>query len=533
METWRYFEKVRMMEETAGERLRVVTNTFALYLRMFVSMGISIYAMRLLLSRLGWDGYGVYTAVISLVTIGGFFNGALQNTVQRFLNVEVGQQRMEGARKAFFAGMVMFGCLSLLILLLGESVGRWYLHSRMQIPEMFHGEVELLYQLLLAGFLIRMLQLPYYMVIIAFERMEIIALAGILESVMNLGSILALCWFSSPLIGYALLTVGNVLILLLIYIYYCSRHYPEVVQMWPLRSDRTYLRRMSVFSGWIIWGSCAAGIVQQGMGLLVNHFGSVSINAALGLCQQISNAVNVFVTNFQTAFCPHLVKTCTRGDRGDLHYLVCRTAKYSFFLLSLIVFPILGNLDYVITFFSREPHGYTKIFLCFSLGFLLLNSFACPLFTTIHATGRIEFYQATVGVLMMLILPLAYLFLKLGFPFYFIFVGQILVETAVLALRLYCMKKLVQLSIWQFVREVMLRTGAVAAAMVAAVLLLDFQAQTFWELVLESIVIDLILLILVAAIGMSGSESRFLYHLALSRLKGGWPACRTTGGKTE
>ena len=89
---------------------------------------------------------------------------------------------------------------------------------------------------------------------------------------------------------------------------------------------------MLSFAGWSFLGNGAYLLNTQGVNILMNMFFGVAVNAARGIAGQVDSAVQSFVVNFTTAMNPQIIKSYAAGDLNYMHTLVCRGAKYSYFM---------------------------------------------------------------------------------------------------------------------------------------------------------------------------------------------------------
>ena len=76
-----------------------------------------------------------------------------------------------------------------------------------------------------------------------------------------------------------------------------------------------------------MFGSISVLATNQGINILLNIFFGVIVNAAMGITNQVSNAINQLVVNFQMAFNPQITKSYAKGDREYWETLVFQSAK--------------------------------------------------------------------------------------------------------------------------------------------------------------------------------------------------------------
>lgn len=139
--------------------------------------------------------------------------------------------------------------MALVILLLGETIGLWFLNTHMNIPEIRMVAANWVYQCSLLSFCINLISSPYNASIIAHEHMKAFAYISIVEAVLKLG----VCYLlilspADKLITYAILIVVVSLIVRLVYGIYCGRTFEEC--KYHFVYDKDMFRKMGGFAGW-------------------------------------------------------------------------------------------------------------------------------------------------------------------------------------------------------------------------------------------------------------------------------------------
>ena len=104
-------------------------NTIMLYIRMIVVMVIQLYTSRVVLDLLGVVDFGIYNVVGGIVVLFSFLNISISAAYQRFLTFELGRENICGLKDIFSMALLVQVCLVAIILLLGESVGLWFLNT--------------------------------------------------------------------------------------------------------------------------------------------------------------------------------------------------------------------------------------------------------------------------------------------------------------------------------------------------------------------------------------------------------------------
>ena len=123
-----------MNSVSTSSNKRIARNTMMLYIRMFVIMGVTLYMSRVVLDALGVDDYGIYNIVGGIVVLFAFINGAMTTAVQRFLNYDLGRNDTGEAQRDFAASLNIYLGISVLFIILAETVGLWFLDTYINIP---------------------------------------------------------------------------------------------------------------------------------------------------------------------------------------------------------------------------------------------------------------------------------------------------------------------------------------------------------------------------------------------------------------
>ncbi|MDR0682603.1 MAG: lipopolysaccharide biosynthesis protein [Dysgonamonadaceae bacterium] len=417
-----------------------------LYFRQILIMLVSLYTVRVVLKTLGAEDYGIYNVVAGVVVLFSFLNGAMTGATQRFLNYALGQNNTEEARDVYSLSFMLYVFISLLVIILAETIGLWFLQTRLNIPTGRKDAAFAVYQFSIAATVTGLLRVPYHAVIIAYERMSFFALASVIESLLKLGTVflLAAVRFDS-LVIYAFLVFASGIIIFFIYKFYCNRTFETA--RFRYCGDRTLLRRLVGFSGWSIFGGIAYIGRAQGTNILINIFTDVTVNAAMAIATQVNSAVYSFVANFQTAFNPQIIKSYAAGDLVYFKRLLSQTSKISFYLLFILFLPVYINAEFILKLWLKDTPEYTVIFMRLILILSLTDAVSGPLWMSIQATGDIKKYQIIVSCFIFVNLPLSLLFLMRGFSPEWVLIIRICLEIAKLIWLIFYLREKINLPI--------------------------------------------------------------------------------------
>lgn len=443
------------MDNTANNK-RIAKNTLLLYVRMLFIMAVQLYTSRVVLNALGIVDYGLYNVVGGIVTMFAFLNGAMVTSTQRYITFELGKGHMQRLKEVFTTCVQIHLLISLIIVILGETVGLWFLYEKMVIPEERFTAAMWVYQLSILTMCVQVMSVPYNSDIVAHEEMGVFAAISVVEVVLKLAVVYLLVIGNyDKLILYAILIAAVQLFIRFIYTHYCNRHYPEsrLIRVF----DKQLAKEMSKFMGWNIWGNLAATLFTTGLNLLLNLFFGPVVNAARAIAVQVESAIAQFSSNFLMAVNPQITKLYAQDNLAEMHKLLFRASKFSFFLLLILSLPVILETETILTVWLKIVPDYTVIFLRLLIGIVIIDSVARPLMTAAAATGDVKLYQSLIGGILLTIVPIAYVVLKLGGSPASVYIVHLVICIIAFLARLWVVKPMIRLSLRQYFGSVVLR----------------------------------------------------------------------------
>lgn len=441
------------MTDYSENNKRIAKNTLLLYGRMFLMMIIGLYTSRVVLNALGVEDYGIYNVVGGVVTLFTILSGSLSSAIQRFITYEMGTGDKERLKKVFSTSINVQIVLIVIITILLETVGLWFLNYKMVIPDDRMLAANWLFQFSVVTFAINLWSIPYNAEIIAHEQMSAFAYISIFEATSKL--IIAFLILYEPfdrLIYYGLLVLMVSIIVRFLYSWYCSRHFEEC--HYTFIYDKDLLKSMFGFSGWNFIGAASAVLRDQGGNILLNLFIGPAINAAHGVAMTVSNTIHGFTINFMMSINPQITKNYAAGNHDYMFKLIFQGARLSFYILFLIALPIIVTAPFLLKIWLGTVPAHAANFTRLAIIFILSECLASPLITAMLATGRIRNYQIIVGGCQLLNLPISYCFLSFGMAPEMVFVTAIFISVLCEMLRLIMLRKMINLPVLSFLRNV-------------------------------------------------------------------------------
>ena len=440
---------------------RIAKNTLLLYFRMLVTMAVGLYTSRVILQNLGVEDFGIYNVVGGVVAMFSILSGSLSAAISRFLTFELGKNDSEKLKRVFSSSVTIQFFLAIVVMVVAETVGLWFLNNKMLIPESRLYAANWVFQTSIITFGVNLISVPYNAAIVAHERMSAFAYISIIEAFGKLAiawMIAAFCF--DRLIFYCILMCCLALIIRIIYGWYCKRHFEEC--SYHVVFDKSLLKQMFGFAGWNFIGASSSVLRDHGGSVVLNMFFGPTVNAARGIAIQVQHAVSQFQTNFMTAMNPQITKSYANGNHGYMMSLIYQGARLSFFMLLFLSLPILLNTEFILSLWLKVVPEHTVRFVQLILIFVMSESISTPLITAMLATGKIRNYQIVVGGLQMMNLPVAYFLLKLDFAPECVYITAIVVSQCCLFARLVMLRKMIALKVGLFFKQVYLNTVVVS-----------------------------------------------------------------------
>ena len=486
-------------------------------------MLIMLYTSRVVLLTLGVNDYGIYNVVGGVVSMFSIVSGTLSVSISRYITYELGREDKERLKKVFSTSINILLAFSLIVVLICETLGLWFLNCKMNIPSDRLYAANWVLQCSLFAFVVNLISIPYNADIVAHEKMNIFAYVSILDASLKLIIVLMLPYLPfDQLIIYSLLLLGIAIIIRLIYGYYCSRHFEE--SKYQRINDLPLVKEMTKFAGLSFFSTTAFVINTQGVNLLINLFFSVSVNAARGIASQVQGALIQFVGNFSTAISPQITKLYAAGNYVELYKLIIRGAKFTFFMFLFFSIPLFLEADYILSLWLKDVPDHTILFTRLTIIASMIDRLGYTSYLACMATGKIKKYALFVTPIEFLVFPLTYLAYVLGSVVEMTYIILIISYVIVDVIRVYCMKIMINFPIWLFYKEVVCRIVVVTvfSAFIPFIVIHELP-QSFFRLTLVTIISVISVFVSVFYVGCTYNECRTIenkIHQWINRVHG-------------
>ncbi|OUO01456.1 polysaccharide biosynthesis protein [Bacteroides clarus] len=434
----------------------IAKNTIFLYVRMLLSMGIYLYTTRVVLSILGVEDYGIYNVVGGLVAMFSFLNATMSGATSRFITFELGKNSSK-LQTVFSVALTIHIIIALIVFLIGETFGVWFLENELTIPATKMYEAKWLLQFSIMTMIFSFTQVPYNASIIAHEKMNVYAYFELVNVGLKLLSVyLLLIIDTNKLIFYGAIVMLIQIGVTLLYRLYCINKWEHC--KFKLSLDREFLRPLLSYSGWDLFGNASLVARTQGVNILLNIFFGAVMNAAAGIAMQVQTAAMSFATNVMTAFRPQIVKTYATKSYNEMINLISLGSIITYVLYLIIVTPLIFEMDFILHIWLKEVPNYTVCFCQLALLMDLFSNSGRFLMIGIDATGRIKETSLLLGCLYLLVIPISYVLFKYQAEPYTPYIYNLLTPLLAIPINLFWLHKYIsKFSPMAYFRKIIVR----------------------------------------------------------------------------
>lgn len=455
------------MTDSETNKRRIARNSLFLYCRKAVTIVIGFYTSRLLLERLGDYDFGLYGLIGSVIVLFSSLRGIFSTSIQRYVNVAKASGRPDEVQKIFSIGMTIQVLLAFLFFTAVE-IGGLFLIPELNINPGSEGDAWWVFHLSLLAAVVLMLTVPYDALIIANEKLDVFAIIAVIESVLRLGIVALLIFFpEGRVVWYAALTLAVSLIIRFINTAYCKRKF-GIEARYKFSRDKVLFKEMTVFASWNFLGSTGFTVANNGTNFILNIFGGVGLNTARALAVHVQANIAQFVSDMSTSFQPRSIMAYTRKEYDEFYSLMFWNSKVNFFISSVLCATLLCTTYAVLNLWLDEVPEWTTVFTQLVLIYAVVRSLHDPIDTLFRASGHMKWYQITEFVMMTMNIPLSWIALKLGAPYYSVFVILILIEIANFAAIMCVAKVHLDFAVGLYAHRILSRV-AITSAVIAAI----------------------------------------------------------------
>lgn len=403
------------MPDISSSNKRIAKNTLYLYLRMFISLALSIITGRVVLQTLGVTDYGINNVVGGVIGMFSVIQVCMIGATSRFITFEMGRGNEQRLKDTFSTTMTIHIIIAIILLVVLETVGLWFVNTQLVIPQERMVAANWIYQFGIVSVMLGVTQTPYSATIVAHERMDIYAYFDILSMALKLVILyVLLIGHMDKLILYGILTFCVSTLMILLNRIYCIRHFPETHYhfIW----DKTLLKPIFAFSGWDVLGNVAVMARGQGVTILINMFFGTALNASTGIANSVSNAIGSFTNNIIMAVKPQIIKRYAEGEYASMLKLAHEGITLCFILMTFLTIPLMSEIHFVLHIWLGIVPEYAGLFTNLILVFNIIGCISGVVMNIVHATGRVKKTSVFNGTIYITVIPVTYIAFKLGAP---------------------------------------------------------------------------------------------------------------------
>jgi O-antigen/teichoic acid export membrane protein len=401
---------------------RVARNTGFLYAKMGITILISLYVTRLILSALGTEDFGIYSVVAGMIAMLLFLNTAMTSASLRFMAFAQGGQNYLKQKQIFNVSIILHFMIAAFVVILIEIVGFFLFQSVLQIPDNRVPAAKLIFHFMVLSTFFTIISVPYDAVINARENMLLVSILGIFEAFLKLGIAMYITYSQhDKLIAFGLLMAFLSVFMLLLRRIYCHKMYAEVDFNPKKYFNKPLFKEMANYAGWSLLGFSSSMLTSYGKGIVINAYFGPKVNAAEGIANQINGQLQAFSITMLKALNPLIAKSEGAGDRDMMLNASMMGSKLSFFLLIIFFIPALIEMPYFFNLWLVEVPEYAVVFCRLLLLITLIESPFLTLQTSIEAVGNIRQFQIVYSIFNLIPLPVAIILFSSGYPPYSIY----------------------------------------------------------------------------------------------------------------
>lgn len=436
---------------------RIVTNTVVLYVKMLLSVFITFYSTRIVLKALGVNDFGIYNLVAGAISLLGFVNGSMSNTVQRFFAFELGVGSLDRLRRTFSTSVSIHLIVGIGLVLVLEFFGILAFDYLFLIDKDSIFNAKIAYQIMICITFIITISSPLTACIYAHEDIALFAIVELFVSILKLFSAFLLLDFSNyRLEMYCVFLLIIQLLYFAFEIIYCRIKYKECRYGNLLHIDKGLAREIFPFLGWNMLESFSWVIKNQGVSVLMNSFYGTVVNAAYGVGSQIQGQVMYFSTSLLNAIRPQIYKLGGSGEIGKMLSLSETASKLAFFVLLVLFSPLVFILDEILRIWLGVVPEYTERICIILLIISLINYMSIGINIAIQAYGNVKVYQIIASLIIIISIPISYFVYSLQDDVYLLLYIMVVIEIISVLSKYYVASHILKCFTSRFIKTIFL-----------------------------------------------------------------------------
>lgn len=495
---------------------RIAKNTIYMYVRLFTVMVVGLYTSRLVLEILGVSDFGLFSVVGGVLAFFTFISSSLSTATSRFFNIEMGREGGD-VNASFNINIVLHTSLALLIFILAETVGLWYVYSHLNVTEGKLGDAVFVYQVSIITACLGIVNNPYQSLFTAHERFSFLAILDVVNAFVRLGCIVLLSFYHGiyALRLYSIIFSLTIINSFVVYHIVAHRKWADTVRFRLIKGWKRY-REVLTFGGWNVLATLAYTTRSSGSDLLLNAFFGTAMNGAFAISKTVNNSIMTFTGNFDNASAPQIIQAYAAGDVSRYTFLCNKLGRINLLMFEVIAFPLLIQLNFVLHLWLGHVPDHA---LEFCVLYIISGGVALScggIYNLMNASANIKWFKINSCFFFLICIPIGYVLFRLGFPAYTILLLFLLADVAQRGVQLILLKRILRFDAWQYVKEAYVRPLLIAILLTAWIGLNSLMPMSNIAKAASIIMCFAITLLLVVFVGLHADERRQLKKMIVS-----------------
>lgn len=486
---------------------KIALNSAIIFVRLIISTIVGVYSSRIVIDALGASDYGLYNVVGGIVSMLNVVNAAMLSTTYRYLAFEIGKKEEGYPNKVFNISLYIHFFFAVTLIVFGLVLGLWYIDNYLNVEVGRICDAKFVFIVSLFTTSFSTLFIPYQGLQVAYEKFAVNAIIDIVSILLRLGALLLFVYYGNRIRTYSLIMMGHTVVASLMYYAYCNKNYREVIKLRFYR-DYILIKQMLNYAFWTMIGALANIGKNQGSAILINFFYGTIVNAAFAIGNQVEGFILMFSRSLNSAAIPQITKNYSGGNQSRSTTLACYISKYTFFLMAMVAFPVLLEMDFLLGLWLKDIPAGTTVFCKLIVLGGLLDCLGAGIPALVNATGRIRNYQVVVQTFLLLGLPISFVLFKLGFNEYTISVVYCIIIFLSAFIKLFLLKRIYSFDVKSFIKISYIRILVVSIPLVIAYLLYDSTDMTLLGHILGLVLSEFFVLVCIVLLGLEKREKK-------------------------
>ena len=480
---------------------------------MIITLVVSLYTSRVVLQVLGVEDFGIYNVVGGIVASLSFMQQTLVMCFQRYFCKFIPHKNYKKLSEILGAATYIIVVISLVVILVVETLGIWFLNNKLLIPESRQLAANWVLQLSLLTFIFTIFRAVYNAVIISFEEMTVFAYISILEVILKLVvAFLVTYLVFDHLILYAILMLLVAALVSFVYYGFVRNKYSFLKHDLTVIKNKHIFQELGTFMGFSSVGTMANVLKSQGLNFVLNMFYGPIVNAARSISLQVYTAVSSFTHSFQTAFSPNMMKRCETNTDEQIERTVQVVSKYSFYAMMMLSLPIMIYSQEILELWLGK-NNVPELASFFTVVFLvigLIETLSNPIVNVIFAKGRIKGFMLSISAILLAVIPLSYVALSLGLDARAVYILDLLLSFVAQLIRVLYLKRIFSFRLWSYIENVIAPITIILVCCFLLCMIVPLIGNTIGCIIVGTIISEVCYLGVVYFFGIKKYERNFL-----------------------